>query len=208
MLVCFRWKNTTVFWYELTCTKETRAESFTQSVLHICFISIHKQTGKHISSVSSCSGNRCERCLSNNQQCDNGAVIKAVISRINFICEFSLLVIRNNIKYICSGEGGGSHCPWWKTKGQSWLWILEYQMSSVEISDSTVDNEQPDYVAAARQHLSIILGQVPQTGLITELHVITSLSTPALITLITRATLPVTCKSGICLQLFCRCGIK
>ena len=81
-------------------------------------------------------------------------------------------------------------------------------MSSVEISDSTVDNEQPAYVAAARQHLSIILGQVPQTGLITELLVIASLCTPALITLITRATLPATCTSGICLQLFCRGGIK
>ena len=63
-------------------------------------------------------------------------------------------------------------------------------MSRVEISDPTVDNEQPAYVAAAGQHLSIILGQVPETGLITELRVITSLSTPALITLITRATLP------------------
>ena len=81
-------------------------------------------------------------------------------------------------------------------------------MSSVEISESAVDNEQPDYVAAARQHLSVILGQVPQTGLITELHVITSLSTPALITLITRATLPATCTSGICLQLLCRDRMK
>ena len=81
-------------------------------------------------------------------------------------------------------------------------------MSSVEISDSTVDNEQPAYVAAAGKHLSIILGQVPQTGLIKELHVITSLSTPALITLITRATLPATCTSGICPQLFCCGGIQ
>ena len=39
-----------------------------------------------------------ERYLNSNKQCDNDAVIKAVISRINFICEFSLLIIGNNIK--------------------------------------------------------------------------------------------------------------
>jgi len=47
-----------------------------------------------------------ESYLNSNKQCDNDAVIKAVISRINFICDFTLLIIGNNIYiyiYVYSG---------------------------------------------------------------------------------------------------------